>query len=214
MAAQRPGVLTTVCVIGIVLGALGVMGGGFGMVAILGQAPLQGLQEQQLEQLERQAGGAAGDQIARQREFQNTLNELQARWLPVTLSLNGLNFFLSVLLVTGAILCLGLKRRGPLVFTIAAAGLMLADTANAAFSGFMSMETMDITKEFMSATLDDAAFHQPGAPDMGGFMESFMGAAAIGGIVFAAVWWMIKLGYYVWSLRVLRRPNIRELFTA
>lgn len=213
MAAQRPGVLTTLCVLGLVLGGLGVVGSGMGLFALLGQGAIQGLQERQLDQFERQAGPAGESMVESQRQMQTRLNELQGEWLPVTASINGLNFLFSVLLVVGSVLGLGLKPRAPLVFTIAAGALMLVDTASAAFSSFMSMKTMDIMKEFASGMTDDPAFHQPGAPDIGGFMESIMGAAAIGGLIFAGAWWLIKMGYYVWSLRTLRKPNIKELFS-
>jgi hypothetical protein len=213
MAAQRPGVLTTLCVLGLVLGGLGVIGAGTGLVALLGQGAIQGMQERQLEQFQRQAGPAGEHMVESQRQMQARLNELQAEWLPLTLSMNGANFFFSVLLVIGAILCLGLKSRGPLVFTIAAGVLMLVDTASAAFGAFMSTKTMEITQEYMTGLLDDPALRQPGQPDFGGFMESFMGAASIGAILFAALWWLVKMGYYVWSLRTLRKPDIRGLFS-
>ena len=105
MAQQRPGMLTAVAIIAIVIGVLGSCVSSFTFASTLAQGPLNEFNRANLESMQ----GANPEMLQRQLETQDRLQEIAESWQPFTLTHQVLNLFASLALGIAGILLLRWK---------------------------------------------------------------------------------------------------------
>lgn len=201
MTGQRPGKLTAIAVVAIILGCTGVLGAAWGLLGTAMQAPLTKAQEGLLER--------AGDtEMARaQLHMQHQLFEAMHAWMPYTLTAHVLNLLASALLLAAGILLLRWAPAAPRLFKAAVVGNVLADGAGAAIGTLMQIQTMSVMAHampFAAGGQNDAQFQR--------VIEAMMKATGWVGACFAGVWLLLKLGYYVWAIYTLKQPEMQRLF--
>jgi hypothetical protein len=188
MPAKRPGLLTTIAILGIVLGALGVLSSLGNIATLVFQdqiADLQGMAE--LPEA--------------QREFTEQIREF-TRAYDVPGGIGALaNFVTSVLLILGGAMVLARKQSasGVMMYTLIAS--IVVDVYNTGLAAIMQVRMMPLMEEMTrEMTAGNAG------------MESVLSAAQWAGLAFAAFWLVCKLGYYSVALVALKRPAARAWF--
>ena len=200
MSSSRPGALTAIAVIAIVLGLLGACGGVMGVGGLLVQGALGDTQRRMLEQ-----SGAPTEHIEAQLAMQDQVNAIQRKWMPFTGTHQALNLIASSLLLAAGILLLRTHRTGPLLFVAAVAANSFVDIGGAVIGVLVQMDMQSVMQNmFASAGMGD--------PQMDRMFDGIIEASGWTGVCFAAVWVALKLGYYLWGVVYLRRPQVRAIF--
>ena len=207
MSSQRPGQLTAIAIVGIVLGILGTCGGLWGVAGALLQGPMQEAMREQQEKMFA-GSGIPAEQLESQRGFQQQIEELNAKWVPFTATHQTLNLIASAILLAAAIMLLRTSARAPTVFVIAVAANVFVDLVGTIL-GIIVQQDM---QEAMQGMMADMAAQQPGAPGADRMFEGIMQASSWLGICFGGAWLLVKIGYYVWGLVYLRKPEVKQLF--
>lgn len=202
MTASRPGALTAIAIIAISLGTLGACGGVFGIGGLLIQGPLEESQRRMLE-----GSGVPTEQLEAQRAAQEHMTAVQREWMPFSLTHASLNVIASALLLVAGIMLFRTSRSAPTIFLAAVALNLLVDVGG----GVLGILVQQDMQEAMAMMMTSAA--PPGAdPQFERMFEGIVRASAWTGVCFAVVWMLAKLGYYVWGVLYLRRPQVRALF--
>jgi hypothetical protein len=204
---SRPGQLLAIAVIGIILGSLGGCGG---LVGLAGGVMQGRMMEQQVEILER--SGMPAEQVDRQRRMVDRMRAVTAEWLPFTATHQVLNIVASVVLLGASVMLLRWSATGPSLFVVAAAANLIVDTGGAFVGALVQRETSEMTREMMREV--SAGAGAPPPPGMGDMMEGFVQASAWMGMCLAGGWVLLKLGFYVWGVVYLRKPEVRARFSA
>ncbi len=203
MEKKRPGGLLAIAIIGIILGSLGGCMGLWGMGSVALQGPLQESQRRMLER--------SGDnpQIQAQLAAQDEIYEVTRRWMPFTLTHQGLNLIASMVLLAASVLLLRWSGVAPAVFLGAVVANVVVDAAGSILGILVQQDTSEVMQRMMAAT----ASGTPGAPpEMERMFEGIMQASSFVGVCFGVGWLLVKLGFYVWGVVYLRRPATRGLF--
>jgi hypothetical protein len=203
-----PGGLTAVCVISIVLGALGLGGSLFSLVCIVGQSTLQNVFKENAFKMPRQPGMPDGPFQA-QEEMQKKIEEMTRRYQGINIGVVLLNLVISAGLLVGGIMGLKMvpKARVWLVTVLAAA--ILFEIIAAVIAIFIQIEMAS----FMSGSMSKIISSMPkGGPQGGNAIETFGKIFMFVGIAFSVGWALAKIIFYGFSVLYLRRPNIRQLF--
>jgi hypothetical protein len=200
MTSQRTGALTAIAVIAIVLGLLGACGGVMGIGGLLVQGTLGDTQRRMLE-----ASGAPPEHVEAQLAMQDQVNEIQQEWMPFTGTHQALNLIASSLLLAAGILLLRTSRTAPPLFVAAVAANVFVDIGGAVIGVLVQMDMQSVMQNMFSG----AAM---GDPQMDRMFDGIMKASGWTGVCFAAVWVALKLGYYLWGVIYLRKPEVRALF--
>ena len=210
-AAKRPGWLTAMCVISIVLGSLGIIGGLSGVVGLAMQS-----RTQQINSMFMPPGPAGGPQAKMkelQEEMQQAIQPVIKRWNPFSYVLILFRLVQGGMLVAGGIMTIGLKPTGRSLLTAVLLVSIPIDLAQAALQAVIQHQTMAVVGSFMPRMMEASA--PPGKPLPAGVSNmttTMMNVAAIGMIVFTVVWVGVKIGFYISSALYLRRPAIVSLF--
>ena len=205
---SRPTTVTVIAIVAIVLGALSTCCGlyaGFGLVMT---DRLQAMSDQMA-----QVGHREGDPAVRvQREMQAELVTFQAGWAPFTGSFVVVQLLVALLSILGGALALSAKPIGRSILMGAFGFGTVFELGRGVVETFMQFQVMGITQRYMAQIV---AASQNGRPMPAGFGETMgavMGGASIAGIVFMLLWALIKIGYYVSGLVLLRREDVRRYF--
>lgn len=193
MLNERPGILTAIAIIGIVLGSCGVLGSLGGLAGILLQDRLSSVQT-----------GAALPQ--EQRQLLEQTNELNRAYRVPTTIATLANLVASTLLIVGGALTLARKAvaLGLMMNTVIAA--LVVDLFSAGFTVFMQIKLRPLTEEMMRSAAADLP---PGADAA---MGSVMSAAVWVGAVFTVFWLLCKLAYYIVAMVALKKPAVKAWF--
>lgn len=200
MSSQRPGGLTAIAVIAIVIGILGACGGVMGVGGLIVQGTLQDSHRRMLEQ-----SGAPDPMVEQQLATQDQINAIQSRWMPFTGTHQVLNLLASSLLLAAGILLLRTSALAPMLFVVAVAANAFVDIAGAVLGVLMQMEMQEVMQGFFRGAAT-------GDPQMERMFDGIMRASGWTGVCFAAVWALAKLAYYLWGVAYLRKPDVRALF--
>lgn len=233
MPRQRSGGLTALCVIAIVLGALGLLGSLIGLVSVAFQNDIEKLvtrqpeaargdmpkelrkgvpkdAQEQIRQMQQQLqqrtkkGMPNGNPMA---QMQETQRRLQQKQFEVAHRYRGATLGLTLfnLLVSASLLVGGI-----LALNFSPAGRTLLLTvflAAIVFEIIRAIVTVSMQLDMGAAM---ASAFQDGANDPG--MASLMKAATYGGMAFGILWGTAKIVFYAIGASYLRRPKISRLF--
>jgi len=204
MDGRKPTALKVVCVTAIVLGSLLSCTGLLGVGGLAMQGVMANQQERALAELE--GDPAQGGFLA----FNQQLQDLQRRWLPVSATLAFGHIVIAVALIVGGALTLALKPGGrSLLMTTLGLGAVF-ELARTGFESYLAVQTQEVMQRMTLAAGPDpgSGGSPPGMPDVGMFMAVGMGVS----LAMAGCWGLLKIAFYLWSLFYLRKPGTRDLF--
>jgi len=204
--AGRPGWLTALCVICIVLGALGLMNSLFGAVGAAAGPALQTMFQPK--------GGTPGfpaEMEQAQQDLQADMLDVQKKHLvPIILALV-FRFVAATLLLAGGLWCLGLREMGRKLLIVGCAVALLFEIGHTILQSFVMMDTMTAVNSFaekMGASMQQGN----NAPNIGGFMKWYMSAIMVVQIVVMYGLSLLKAALFTFGLIYLQRTHIKALF--
>jgi hypothetical protein len=201
----RPTMLTVICVLGIVFGALGLLSGGFGLLSQLFSSQIQQAVTAGQPEISGPAAGAQAEIVTRTMDISRKYN-------PVLIPLTVVKILVEGALLIGSIMTLGLKLSGKSMLAGALIAAAILESILFVPKTMMQRETQvalaDLMPQVMSA--------QQGANGMpSGFdMSSMMNGIGTVTLVFGIFWLALKIVLYVLGTKYLRRPDIEALFTS
>ena len=185
---QKPGGLTAIAVICLILGSLGALIALFGIVMLFFQGSMNQFQAAQ-------PGGPPP-------EFFAEMEALQASQFIPTLIVNGCNVIIGSLLAIGSIGVLGTKEWGRNLLRNALLAAIFFVVVRGIYSMWVQYSSMSVISKMVPAGGDKAT------------MEAIMQGTIIFGIVIGVIWMVVLIGFYIWSRIYLNKPPIRALFGA
>ena len=185
---QKPGGLTAIAVICLILGSLGALIALFGIVMLFFQGSMNQFQAAQ-------PGGPPP-------EFLAEMEALQASQFIPTLIVNGCNVIIGSLLAIGSIGVLGTKEWGRSLLRNALLAAIFFVVVRGIYGMWVQYSSMSVISKMVPAGGDKAT------------MEAIMQGTIIFGIVIGVIWMVVMIGFYIWSRIYLNKPPIRALFGA
>jgi hypothetical protein len=212
--SNRPGWLTAIGVIAIILGVLGILSS---TVSAIGQYFSASMQEA-IESfvLVAQQNQMPSEAKALMDDMKTLMKDLQERWRPILLTLLACNMVLSVLLLAGGIGTLRLAEWGRRMLIAAFAGTMLYEVGTAATQLIMQFETRHLTSEYTAKMMDAMSKGNQAMPpaqrqQMMRVMTISTSVFFLLGVAMGLAWLLVKLIAYGLAIHYLRRPQIRAL---
>jgi hypothetical protein len=203
-ARRRPGLLTALAIIAIVLGAWGLLGGFVG-VAVLGfgdqlQTVLNPVAER----------GLPGSVEEAQQDFQNEMRDFQHRYFPVSLGLILGGLFVAGLLLAGGVSTLRLAPCGRRVFLIGCWVAGVFEVIRMPVHSIIQMQGSAQMMRNMTRLVDAAGGgSSPSSVDrMLTASRVGMGVAMLGGIL----WGVLQLAFCGVTIWQLHRSETQSLF--
>jgi hypothetical protein len=198
----RPGWLTAVCVIAIVIGILGFFNGVFGLIgAIFGEALQSAISPT--------AGSVPPGMEKIQTEFQDQMNAVQKEFFVALLSSAVLRTIIALLLLVGGVMCLNLKEQGRQLLVLGFVLALLFEIGNTVLNSLVNMEVMTAVNAYVEALAEELPATGGPPPQM---LIGIMKGSIIFGFVIQYLIVLIKLGFYAFGLIYLQRQAIRALF--
>lgn len=209
-APTRPTSLTVIAVVAIVLGALSSCCGlyaGFGLV-------MSDRMQAMSQQLAGVGRTADDPMVQEQRAMQAELLEFQRSWAPFTGGFVVVQLFVALLCILGGALALTGKGVGRVMLMGTFVFGTLFELGRAATETIMQFQMTDVTQRYMTRAMAVAQSQHGGAtvPGMEQTMGAVMGGATAAGIVLLLLWALVKIGYYLTGLFMLRREDVRRFF--
>ena len=200
---RRPGWLTAVCVIAIVIGILGAFNGVFGLIgAVFGQ---------QLQSAVSPAAGSVPPGMEKiQTEFQDQMNAVQKEFFVALLSSAVLRTIIAVLLLVGGVMGLNLKEQGRQLLVLGFAIALLFEIGNTVLNSLVNMEVMTAFNAYVEALAEELPAGGGGPPPQ--MLMGIMKGSIIFGFVVQYLIVLIKMGFYAFGLIYLSRQAIKALF--
>ena len=206
--ANKPGVLTSFCVIAIILAALGFLTGVISAVNLVrgGDVPdFTGRFED-----------AATDErlLAVQADIARDIHDLTAKWFGISWTLLAVKPFVIAGLLVGSVLALRLRPAGRATLWYACVFALLFEILEAIPTVGMSYDTIGVMDYHMPRIV--AALSSPPGQeteDLGKVMIVAMKTSMVLSLVFAVGGVLLKLGFYMAGVLYLRRPKLVALFS-
>ncbi|MCA9202462.1 MAG: hypothetical protein KDA59_05440 [Planctomycetales bacterium] len=200
---SRPGWLTALSIITIMLGGLGLASAVMGIVTTIAAPYLQNAMQP-----------PANAQIDPMTQLQLDMNRAQYTLL-AKLFWPLIGFGIGHVLVAGLLLTGGVMSlmKKPFGRTLLVATFLLAilfELCRSYLTGVQMMETYEIMNEYMGQMA--GAMPGPAPPGMGQMMTTMSKVIVIFQAVVAGIWLLVKLVFYATSYVYLRRPDIRQHF--
>lgn len=194
--------LKAICIIALVLGAIGTF------LSCLGVAGLA-INESFAGGMGFPGGNGGGQAQEVQKELQQKIAAISRQYLPFTIAIVCLHLLAGILLMTGG--TLGLKSvpagRSTLVFGFLSA--IVYEVSQSILNVIIQTKTIPLVRQSMEQMLQQPG--QPGMPEgMGQLMVGFM--FVILGVTLLTV--LVKLAFYAYSLYYLHRQDIVARFSA
>jgi hypothetical protein len=205
LQSGRPGSLTTVCVICIVLGALGLINSLAGSLGLIGGRQFQAA-------FRMPAGaGVSDDMKDAQKTFEDKIyGVLTKYWWPIVAS-TLVRFAVAVLLLVGGIRSLGLHESGRKTLLTACIIALPLELGYAILQTFMQLENMTAMNSFAESFGKSLPQKQNNA-NVGKTMQYIFRASMIASIAFATLIALAKIAFYAFSITYLQRDRVRALF--
>jgi hypothetical protein len=204
---RRPGLLTTLCVLCIVLGALGLFNALFGAFGLVIGRQFQ----QMVMKSQSQTPGVPPEMQEAQEKMQTEIYAIQDKYL---WALGGglvFRFVASALLLVGGIGALALQPWGRQVLIAGCAVAAPFVLLDAILQSLISMENMTVMNSFMERMIQ--ASPDNGAPqNVEGFIRGMFGVIKIASIAVLSILALAKIALYVFGLIYLHKPHIKALF--
>lgn len=204
---RKPGWLTAVCVICLVLGLLGFFNGMLGLGITIFNS--------QLQQVFNPPGarkGMAPELEKFQQRIQDETKAIQEQFFVPTLISVLLKAVVSALLFLGGLLTLTLKPAGRKLLVLACVMALLFELGISVLQGVVYMETLAVYNQLIDGFVQELK-RQNGA-FAGQAFTSVMQAVLYASMAMFFLIQFVKIGFFYWSANYLRRPIIVALFTA
>jgi hypothetical protein len=204
MTPGRPGWLTALCVVAIVLGALGLINSLMSTAGLLAGPHLQKAMRSQ------SSPGMSEEMQKAQNKMQDEMYAVQGKyWWPIAIALL-LRAGVALLLLIGGIRALGMSEGGRQLLLVAFGVTLPFELAHAILQTMIMLENMTAMHGFAEALSNEMP--KDGPPQMGNFIQTVMQGTLIASLVFMYLWTLVKCGLYLWGLLYLRRDRIKALF--
>ena len=198
----RPGGVTAVCIIAILLGSLGLLVSLFGVAAlVVGQERIQGMMPKPQGENEARA----------QLEMNDALNAVTNPLKPLTTTLMVLEILASSGLIVGSVMTLGLKEQGRKLLRNVLLLSIPLEIARSVVGAYVSTAVAEVNGKFMPMLVAG----QPNGNKMpADFGENIAKIGMIVGLAWAAIWLLANLAFLITSWLYLNRPRVRAAFAA
>lgn len=204
-SGRRPGGLTAICVLAIVLGALGLFTWLMGVAGLFG-----GKQMQQAFQMQNQPG--MDDEMNQiMKDMQDDSFDLQARYFIPNAAVLGVHLLVAVLLLVGGLGTLGLKPNGRMILMGVCALAILLEAGRTVVYVSLQTQNMSVIDGHMQRMLT-ASPQGAKNKQMADIMKVTMRVALILTFVFYGIIELAKVSFYLASLIYLTRPKVKALF--
>lgn len=201
----RTGWLTTLCVLCIVLGALGLANSGFGAIGMF-----VGPKFQRMMAAQPQPGMSPEMQDA-QRKMQEEMYAVQTKYFVPLAAGIFFRVIVGTLLVVGGVKALGLAEFGRQLLLIACAIAVVFEILQSILQSFMAMENMSVMHGFMEAMAKDTGGK---AAQIEGIMKVVANVVSVISLILIGVISLAKIALYIFGLIYLRKPQIIARFNA
>lgn len=202
---RRPGGLTAICVIAIILGSLGLAASVLGLGSMAAKSWIN-----EAFLIKPPKDGKIDKAFEAQMEMQARMNQVTDRYAGFTLGFALLNVVIAGSLVTGGILALKLHPNGRKLLIAAFTTAIVFELLRAIMNVCMQLEMSEIMYDSMSRMMRASA--PPGAgPEGAAITAAAMKVGVYIGIGITLVMVLAKLIYYAIGTQYLQRPNVREL---
>jgi hypothetical protein len=207
--ATRPGGLTAVCIIAIILGSLGLLGSLAGLVRHVCQSVVT---ETFATQRPQNVPKELREMVEAQEQMQKKTQAVENRYWKITLGMTGLNLLFAASLLTGGIMALKLipKARTLLVAVFAAA--IAFEIVCAVITVFMQMDLAEAMSGPMTRMMQSTAPKGGGTEQVAAMGSIMAKIIAFVGIATTVGYALAKIIFYGVGVGYLGRPKIRELF--
>jgi hypothetical protein len=205
LPGYRPGALTAVCIIGMILGGLGLLAGMWG-----GAMALFGAQVQQW-QAQMGTVGSPQAMVDVQAEMNAQQIAIFNRFRIVNLAVAVALTAVSAALLVGSIRAMKLQERGRRMLRAACGAAIVFELCRAVPQGLMQLEVMALMEDYLPRLMEASA---PGAQgqQIAAFGEMMARFSIIMQWVVFFGWLILKLVYFGLSFHYLGRPKTKTLF--
>jgi len=201
----KPGWLTALCVICIVLGALGLINAILGTAAELAGPYFQAMLSP------RGGPGMPADLQQAQQDLMDAVNAVKRKYFVLTLAFLGFRFVAAGLLLYGGLRCLSLRESGRKLLIAACAVALLFEFSQMIAQSVVTLQSLtemnSASERFQSALANGNT-----PPGLQAVMKWTMRISMILPIVLMYGMAFLKGGVFLFGLSYLRRPHIKALF--
>lgn len=202
MEGRRPGALTALAIISIVLGALITLNGFWQVATLAFQEPLQNMNLMFMEQ-----PGVPEETIERQREMMEASFAVQREWRPFNWAMSPVSFLFGIVLIIGGSLCVRVNPAGRKLLAAACGFGIIFGIVREVGAVMMQLQISQVVQDHMTAMVDQSGDEQAEA-----IMSGMMGATMAITVAFGGGWLLVKLGIYIWGLVYLSLRGTRAVF--
>jgi hypothetical protein len=194
----KPGALTAVCVIAIVLGIMGVLAVCIGGAGLAASSTLQGMLT---------VGPNATPFDKAQIELQQEMMAINGRYLPIAVVLLGVQLVVSPLLIVGGVKALSMQHSGRRLLIYAFIAVIIFEVVRTAFQLYLQMQMLPLYDEMAMRLAREGG----NTPQVEMFQRIGKGSAMFG-VVFLIFWGAVKLVLYGLSARYLSLPKTIDVY--
>lgn len=214
-AMYSPVWLKVVCIVSIVLGALGLLMAATGLI---GQWKAEDWQKSTAKLMEAvQAGGVPPQIKELQQEMMDQTIAVQRRWLPINVAVSTVHLLVAAVLLAGGIQALRLKPSGRKLLLAALSLAIVFEVVRIVPTSMMQWQMSKIIEPFMQKTMEAAAPPGKAMPaaqrkSIQMVMRASMMAGLLIGVLTAAGMAIVKLAFYIAGIWLLRRPQFQAMY--
>ncbi|MDA1055904.1 MAG: hypothetical protein O3C40_36425 [Planctomycetota bacterium] len=201
LVGHRPGGITAICIIVLVLGVLGLFSGVLKGVNVLFGA--------QMQQAFGSIGAVTGEQAKVQAEMQAAIAVEMKRFIVANSILCVAQLVLCGALVYSALKTLGLKAAGRKLLLAVCMCLLVYEVAQLITFTFQQLSMSPIMELYMPRIMKDPSGNNAGAEKFGQVIAKM---SILVGVVVQVVWTLIKFVAYAVAIWYLRKPQVIALF--
>lgn len=201
IATRRPGGLTAICIIAVVLGVIGLFSGALkGVNALFGA---------EMQQAFGSMGAATPEQAQAQKEMQAAIAGEMERFAVANGILSVCQLVLCGVLVYSGLKTLGLKAAGRKLLLAACLCLLVYEVGQLIVFVFQQLSMSPIMELYMPRMMQDPSGNNAGAEKFGQIIARM---SIIVGVIMQCVWTLIKFVFYAVAVRHLRKTSVIALF--
>lgn len=201
---KASGGLTAICIIAILLGALGILGAAGGLLgAVLGE---------QLQEAFTPPATANTPMAKQQEQMQQEMEAVADKWAPVNYSLFAVLIVVAGCLIFGGVQAMRLQPNGRQFLMVAFLMAIVFELVRLIPTVSIQLATMDIMEGYMADMLKGAPGSPPPPPAAQRMVGMSMKVGMFIGFAFTGIWLLLKLGFYGFGTMYLRRPQTLALF--
>jgi len=201
----KPGWLTALCVVCIVLGALGLLNAILGTAAEIAGPRFQAMLSP------RGGPGMPADLQQAQQDLMDEMNAIKRKYFSLSLALLGVRFVAAGLLLYGGLRCLALSESGRKLLIAACAVALLFELSQTIIQSLVYLQNLtamnSALERFQSALANGNA-----PPGLQSVMKWTMQISVVLPMILAYGMALLKGGVFLFGLSYLRRPHIKSLF--